>query len=72
MKIKTLRVSDELISQVETVLLRFELLKANFNYQELEDLKETRDSLLNGTPLEKMELDLFIEDINNIWENRGK
>lgn len=66
-KIKALMVSDELISQVETVLLRFELLKANFNYQELEDLKETRDSLL-----EKMELDLFIEDINNIWENRGK
>ena len=64
-------ITDDLLAQTERAINRFYLLCKGDNTDlkdTLEELKDTVVKLENGVAMDKMELTLFIDDIDNLFQ----
>ena len=64
-------ITDNLLAQTERAINRYYLLSNivdNDLKDSLNELSETVHSIENGVPIERMELLLFIDDIDNLFQ----
>lgn len=71
---KSVKVSHDLLLSTEQAIDRYHLLAKKAEAMEdlalkdyIEEAKELVENLETGKPVEKMELEYFIEDIQNHW-----